>query len=61
VPKKDDETRWLDKAEEAIGAAKSMKEPEAKASLLTIAKAYLKLAKHSREQAELRRKPKITN
>jgi hypothetical protein len=61
VPKVDDETRWFDKAEETIKAAKEMKDTAAKTSLLAIAKGYMQLAKHCREQSELRRKSKILN
>lgn len=58
---KDDETRWLDMAEKAIEAAREINDPIAKTQLLAIAKSYLKLAKHSREQAELRRKSRTLN
>ena len=56
---KDDETRWFDRAEEAIEAAKSMKDREAKEPLLAIARGYMKLAKYSREQSEGNPKSRI--
>jgi hypothetical protein len=49
----DAETKWLDKAEEALQAAMTMKSPAAKSPMLMISKGYLALAKHAREQAAL--------
>ncbi|MGA7323789.1 MAG: hypothetical protein WBX25_04760 [Rhodomicrobium sp.] len=57
----DEGSLWLDMAEKAIGDAREMNDPIAKTQLLAIAKAYLKLAKHAREQAELRRKSRTLN
>ncbi len=51
--REDDETKWIAKAGEAIRAAKAMNDPLAKAPMLAIAKAYLMLAIHAREQAKL--------
>jgi hypothetical protein len=53
--KKDAETKWMDKAEEALEAAKAMKEPAAKGTMLAIAEGYMALAKHARDQASLRK------
>jgi len=41
------------RASEAIKAAKAMSDPLTKAPMLAIAKAYLMLAIHAREQARL--------
>ena len=48
--RKDDETRWMDKAEATLKAAKLMKERDSKALMLTIAKGYMVLAKRARKQ-----------
>jgi hypothetical protein len=52
--RKDEETKWMDKAQEALDAAKSMKERGSKAVMITIAKGYMALAKHARERTFLR-------
>ena len=54
MSKKDAETKWMGKAEEAIQAAKGLNDPQAKEQMLAIAKAYMQLAKYAR-QAELRK------
>ncbi|MGA7323206.1 MAG: hypothetical protein WBX25_01680 [Rhodomicrobium sp.] len=57
--REDDETKWIAKASEAIKAAKAMNDPLTKAPMLAIAKAYMKLAIHARDQAQLWRKSKL--
>jgi hypothetical protein len=52
---KNDESKWLSKAQEAIKIAESMKDEATRREMLIIARAYEALAKHAREHAVLRK------
>jgi hypothetical protein len=52
---KNDETKWLRKAQEAIKIAESMKDEATRREMFIIASSYEALAKLAREQAVLRK------